>query len=245
MALSQIKKLKIVVAGNSVALRVRPPEEYPGNENYSMLLEKNLQESLQNHIILVENRSSGALTIPEAVNQTDELINDFPDFYILNFGVVDASTREIPQWLYKRVNKKAKSTFEYLLAAVHGNIFRKNRPFFVKIRGKRSWVSKKKFRKYLSLMIETLKKETNARIIALPINPANDRVEQELPGSREKQLIYNRCIQEICNKHDQIFVNTTDFIEEKHYPDGVHYSAEGHELMAEKLTEVILNENKE
>lgn len=244
MSLKQIKKLKIIVAGNSVALRVRPPEEHPGNENYSVLLEKKLQNSLDDRIVLIENRSSGALTIPEALNQADKLINDFPDYYILNFGVVDASSREIPQWYYKRINKKAKSTFEYLLAAVHGNLLKKYRPFFVMIRGKRSWVSTKKFRKCFSTLIGTLVKETNARIIALPINPANNRVEQELPGSRDKQLIYNRIIQEACNKYKQIFLDTTDFIEERHYPDGVHYSAVGHELLAEKLKDIILKDRK-
>ncbi|RLD41033.1 MAG: hypothetical protein DRI86_14205, partial [Bacteroidetes bacterium] len=65
-------------------------------------------------------------------------------------------------------------------------------------------------------------------------------VEEQLPGSHLKHLRYNDHIKEITEKFDQIFVNTSSFTSEKEYPDGVHYSLNGHKLIASKLKEIIL-----
>ena len=110
----------------------------------------------------------------------------------------------------------------------------------MKLRGKRSWISRKKFKKYFSELVQTLSKETNAKIIAIPINPANQRVEKQLPGSLKKHLEYNTIIKEIIKDHSQEILNTDFLQSEIHYPDGVHYSLEGHQIVAKEISKIIL-----
>lgn len=234
-----MNRLKIIVVGNSVAMRVRPPVKFPANKNYSVILQNLLENELDDLYVQVENKAKGAYLITDVLSDIDSLVHEFPHYYILNFGVVDASTREIPHWFYKFVNNPVKNRFEYFCSGIHAHLFMKHRPFFVKLRRKKSWVSENDFAKYFELLITTLIKETNARIISLPINPANKRVEKQLPGSNEKHLKYNEHIKNITIKHGQFFVDTTAFISQQDYPDGVHYSDNGHQLIASKLKELI------
>lgn len=236
--------LRIIVIGNSVAMRIRPPSQFPVNKNYSMLLQNLLENELDNSLVQVDNMATGGSLVRDVVRDIDVYVNKFPQYYILNVGVNDASTREIPHWFNKYVNSPIKNNFEYLCSGLHANIFKKHRPFFVKLRGHKSWVSEYDFAEQFELLIATLLKETNARIISLPINPANDRVEKQLPGSYEKHLKYNENIKNITSKYNQIFIDTTTFIKKQDYPDGVHYSKTGHELIAAQLKELIISELK-
>lgn len=235
-----MKNLNITIIGNSVALRVRPPKQYPDNENYTKLLEKELNTQLPSHNIRLINKAVGASTTYDVIQKIDEYINTFPDFYILNLGVVDASTREIPRWLNQWINSKKKNLILFLVRALFNHLIKRYRPFFVKLRGKKSWISKKNFKKYFSELVHTLTKETNAKIIAIPINPANQRVEKQLPGSLKKHQEYNTIIEKIIKDHSQKILNTDFLKSETHYPDGVHYSSEGHQVVAKEISKIIL-----
>lgn len=234
-----MKRLKCTVIGNSVALRVRPNQPLPQNLNYSQILESLLTEEFTSPGILVENKSYGAYTVHNAINNIDTYIQTFPDFFIVNFGVVDASTREIPLWFYRLAQSKKDRLINKISSAVYRNIFMKFRPNLVKLRGKRSWISKKKFTEYYDYLLKQLLKETNAHIIALPVNIANDRVEKELPGSLKKHKQYNAIIKKIVEKYNQSSIDLSFLNSEEHYPDGVHYSLKGHHIVAEELFKEI------
>ena len=237
-----MNRLKVVIVGNSVAMRVRPPEKFPSNQNYSILLQSLLEKELDNFVVQVDNKAKGASLVSDILSNIDILIQEFPHYYILNLGVVDASTREVPYWFYQLVNKQVKNNFEYLCSGLYANFFMKYRPFFVNLRGKKSWVSEKDFENYFNLIVSTLLKETNTRIIFLTINPANDRVEKLLPGSRHNHYQYNEHIKNIAVKYEQLLLDTSTFINHQNYPDGVHYSTSGHQLIAHKLKEMIIND---
>jgi hypothetical protein len=49
--------LKVTIIGNSVALRVRPPEKHPNNKNYTQQLGEILQKKIKNSTIIIENKS--------------------------------------------------------------------------------------------------------------------------------------------------------------------------------------------
>ena len=161
------------------------------------------------------------------------------NFFIVNFGVVDASTREIPLWFYRLAQSKNDRLLNKLSNAIYRNILIKVRPCLVKLRGKRSWISKKRFEKYFDFLVDRLLKETNARIISLPINLANNRVEKALPGSLKKHKEYNKIIREKTLQRKQNFVDLSFLNSEEHYPDGVHFSAAGHKLAADEIFKVI------
>ena len=230
---------KVTIVGNSVALRVRPPEKYPDNLNYSRLLESTLNNSNIKPPVLIDNRSLGASTVYNVINHIDHFIQAFPDIYIINLGVVDASTREVPLWFYRFASSKKDCFLCRITRMLYRNVIIKMRPFLVKLRGKRSWIKKRKFKKYYNKLLATLLRETNAQIITLPINLADNRVEKELPGSRKKHQQYNEIIKKLSEKYNQYFVDLSDLEPQMHYPDGVHYNINGHQVVAERLSSKI------
>lgn len=171
-----MEDIKITIIGNSVALRVRPPLKHPENKNYTQFLEEILQENIQDKIILINNLSFGAVTIKNTYLKIDKLISFFPHYYIINIGVVDASTREIPLWYYKITNSKKDTFFVNICKALYRNCLIKIRPILVNIRGRRSWIISKKIKKLFNILIYTLLKETNAKIITISINLADRRI---------------------------------------------------------------------
>jgi hypothetical protein len=239
-----MRNIKICIIGNSVALRIRPNDSYPNNKSYSIILNELLCKAFPDSNIFVRNKSIGATPITEFLSNVDTLINEQPDYYIVNLGVVDSSTREIPLWLYKYVNNPVKSRLNYIISGIYSRVFMKNRQFFVNIRGNKSWITHKDFAKYYDLLLASFIKETNSRIICLPINIANDRIEHQLPGSRKNHNSFNGSIEEIANKHNQLYVKLQDFILNSDYPDGVHFSSAGHFKVASRLMELIVTDLK-
>ena len=238
-----MNNLKITIIGNSVALRTRPPREYPNQKNYGIILEQLLSDEIVKKVI-VTNKAIGGTIISDVVKNIDCYVNTFADYYIINLGVVDASNREIPYWYFKIINSKLESGIRLVLKNLYLKIIKPVRPFLVKIRGYRSWTSERKFNKLFEKLIGYLAKETNSKIIILPINKTTDRIKNELPGSEKKYDQYNKIMENISTKYNQIFVKIDDLKPEIHNPDGIHYSKTGHELVAQKIAKKILEVNK-
>ena len=235
-----MRNLRIAIIGNSVALRVRPPREAPLNKNYTNYLEEALVDYFEDTTVLITNMAFGAATVMDAHMSLDEYINTLPDYYIINLGVVDASTREIPRWYYKYINSRKDSLMVKLNALLHKHFIKRLRPFLVWMWGKRSWTPARKFKTLYRELIGVLQKETNAQFITLPINPANERVENALPGSYANHVKYNKIIREISDELDLLYVDLSDLEPEPHYPDGVHFSRTGHKIIARRLRDIII-----
>jgi lysophospholipase L1-like esterase len=110
----------------------------------------------------------------------------------------------------------------------------------VRLRAKRNWIPKKKFRRLFENLITTLSKETNARIIVLPINLADDRIEKVLPGTRDNHFKYNEIMYSVLNKYpNHFFIDDLNLTSDEDYPDGVHFSAKGHEIIANRIFNII------
>ncbi len=222
--------MKITVIGNSVALRVRPPQNHPDNKNYTALLRDHYGTNSE-----VESKALGATTITNWLNMSDQVINSFPDVYIINIGVVDATIREVPLWFYRLSSRNVDNLFTKIFKGLYRGPVSKGRRMLAMLKGNRSWISKRKFEKRYDRFVGTLLKETNAQIMTLPINVANDRIEKQLPGSRNNHLIFNDLIKKITAKHGQTYLDLNDLTSEEHYPDGVHFNVAGHRMVANKL----------
>ncbi len=233
-------KLYVAVVGNSVAMRVRPPLEAPDNCNYSVHIRSaSVDDDIRKNSFQVVNWSSGGATIRDIHKELDQIVRLFPDYYVLNLGVVDASTRDIPRWFFRIVNSTNQSRFHSMVSVLYGGVIRRARRTLVFIRGKRSWISSREFKKLYGLLVDKLLKETNAEIIGLSINIASERVERALPGSGKNHLRFNQII-ENCLEHPRCqYLDLTDLDQRKHYPDGVHFSAEGHQLVADRIIHYI------
>jgi hypothetical protein len=186
----------------------------------------------------VENISFQRFMVGDVVESIENYINKLPHIFIINLGVVDASNREIPLW-YANMVKNNNSLLGKLLSGIHVRIIVPNRRLFVKLRGSRSWVRLQSFTASYEKLIQALLKETNARIIALGINQGGRRIEESLPGSTEKYKLYNEQIASVTRKFGQRYMEVNDFLTQEDFPDGIHYSAEGHKKLAGKLFEEI------
>ncbi|MDZ7764221.1 MAG: SGNH/GDSL hydrolase family protein [Melioribacteraceae bacterium] len=221
-------------------LEVRPPVEIPNNKNYTQLLRDNSDNNFD-----IVNLGYGASTVKDIYGTIDSFIREFPDYYIINLGVVDASTREVPLWFYRLATKKSLNPFYVFNALFYRNILSKFRRSLVNLRGRRSWISQKRFGKYFELIIKSLVKETNAKIIVLSIMKLTNGVEKAVAQeSFRKQRIYNLIMKEITNHYTQIFLDTNKILVSTDYPDGVHFSEAGHKKIAEKLQSIISQNEK-
>jgi lysophospholipase L1-like esterase len=233
------RRIKIAIIGNSVGLRVRPPEPYPYNMTYTQKMR--LALAGEGICVEVENFCKGRSTVREVLEQGDQIIRSFPDFYIINIGITDASTREIPLWFSNLIFASRTSFARNIAAAIHNFIFLPNRRFFTNIRGRRSWINPKKFLHFYGKLVRDLIKNTNAYILMLKINDCTERVENQLPGTKRNIVHYNQIVGEIVSlAPDRIeLIDTSDLNPDIDLPDGIHYSKTGHNVIAERLMMAI------
>lgn len=233
-----MKHLKISIIGCSVALRVRPPKTID-NKNYGQLLLEKLSNKYSDYSIQVNNKAFTRATLKDIYPKKDDVISDYPDYIIINIGIPDVSTREIPMFVSNILTYKSHYKIALLMNYMHNKIVKPNRRFFVILRGKKSWISKKQFEKLYTKLVVYIQKETNAKIIILPINLPSQRIENILPGTTNNVIQYNETIKSISQKFKIDLINIDDLDQEKHYPDGIHYSTEGHDIISSKITELI------
>jgi lysophospholipase L1-like esterase len=237
-----MKNFKISIIGNSVGLRIRPPGKYPYNKNYGVILEELLQDKYPNKVVLVRNLCVGRATIWDILQKRTEILNEFPSYYIVNFGVSDASTREIPLWYSNIINSNKETWVKKICLIFYEFVLKKFRPFLVRLRGKKTWTSKKKFEKYFYYLLDFLEKGTNSKLIVISINNASERIEEQIPGSAKKYTEYNDIIKKVTKKFNAQYIDTTDLMSEVHTPDGIHFSLEGHQVIAERVYGAIVSE---
>lgn len=80
--------LKTTVIGNSVGLRVRPPQPYPENLNYSQLLQR-MHEGKSRSRADVENLCIGRSTIREVLELGDNIITAIPGLSYFSSVMMD------------------------------------------------------------------------------------------------------------------------------------------------------------
>lgn len=237
-----MRNFKVTIIGNSVALRTRP--HHPTSKNYGQLLEEKLADHYQNKHCWVNNRAFSRATILDILRLEQSLIAEFPDFYIINIGVCDAATREIPLWMANIINNPKESVLKTLFANLHHFFIKPYNAFFTRLRGKRPWVGSQQFRKSYSKLLDSLRKNTNAKIICLGINLANERIEGVVPGSAKKYRSYSTIIKDCADQVGASYLDTHDLSDTNHYPDGTHFNDAGHQAILERITKVILHENR-
>ncbi len=235
-------KFKITIVGNSIAFRIRPQIE--GSKNYGQYIEQTLNERYPHRHNTVENTAFSRATVTDiqAILHSS-ILQEHADVFIINLGVCDASTREIPFWYAEIINRKKDGLLKFVFQNFHNVFFKKNRRFFVKLRGKRTWISQDKFAKIYTQIITEIQRAHKSKIITLSINAADDRVESILPGSRAKYIIYNKIIHDISKKHQAVYLPLDDLESSVHFPDGSHFSDLGHKIVAERIMQLLYTDN--
>ncbi len=231
----------IVVIGNSVALRVRPPEVEQRNLNktYAKILEETLNESSSKTFWLVHNHSISRYMVDEAFRARDHLVSYNADFYIINLGCVEVPNREIPRWYSDIIFDRKLKIVKPLMQFIYNNMIKRVRYPLVQLRGFTPWISKKKFLKIYGDLLKLILKETSAQILMIGINEANENIDAVLPKTSSKYHNYNNALKEMANAFKVKFIGTEDFQADKHFPDNVHYNQAGHQLLTNKILKAI------
>ncbi|PKR81708.1 hypothetical protein CW751_04055 [Brumimicrobium salinarum] len=235
-----MKIQRIVIVGNSVALRNRPHNNLT-SKNYGQLIEESLNKDSKNKITLVKNLAFTRATMYDLHKVYPEIINSYGDIYIINIGTSDAPNREMPRWFADYLFSNKRNLVIKVLKGFHYYFIRPNRSFFVKLRGKRPWTSPKVFREEYKKLIYQIQHNTNGKVICLSINLPNDRVEKEVPGSTRNYIKYNQIIKEVCTEKEALLIPIEDLKPDVHYPDGTHFSEEGNKEVANRILQTITN----
>lgn len=231
-----MNKNKIVILGDSVALRIRPPRKDKADLTYT----EHLRAIFPNYIIV--NKAIGALPLNKQIKNRDYIIRELPDIFILNYGIVDCSNRPIPYWLFRFINNydESEGKAHQFIRKFISYIEKKYRKQLVRIRNYRPWTNPQKFRCLYRGLIQQLQKETSARIICIGINRTNERINSQLHRTNERIEEYNHIIKECCDELDCSYIEPKNHIDSLDTPDGIHYDATGH-LKIAKILQPIIN----
>ena len=227
--------LKITIVGSSVSLRIRPSLPVHKGLNFGQIIEKRIDPSKN---VTVTNLGLSRMLITEVEYNLDTYIRTFPNLYIINIGAVDAPNREVPLW-YSNYIFKRKSRFSFrCFNWVHKNLLLKIRTSLVRIRRYKPWVSSEQFINEFKNVINNLQKETDAKIIVLGINEGNEKINSILPRTSVSYIKYNEHLKKLTEDLDAYFIDVSDLTSENHYPDGVHYNEQGHEVIGNRIIEL-------
>lgn len=238
--------MKICILGNSVGFKIRPPRNGPGEVTYSEILEKAGHN--------VRNVSRAGVTLGEAFGLLDEdVLTFFPDVVIVHHGVVEVCQRRtVRSWnnaaipnvylnsVFRRRHQFNDAGFKI------ANVFWRSLNWATRVVAaaiglKWQWQAPRLFVETLKATCHLILKETSASILVLGITPCSSRVQRILPGSAEAIVETNRLLRQLCEELGPRvrFVETETWMSEADLPrlspDGIHFSAEGHSVMAQKI----------
>jgi hypothetical protein len=242
--------LRIVVLGNSVALRIRPPRAGANERTYAEWL---ADRGYQVHVVA----QAGVILTEAIATLDDDAVSRFPDCVILNHGVVESCLRYNVRWINNQcirnyylngvfsrpyVPDSAASRLRLLFwRALNGGIRRAAALTGIRWR----WTSRAEFVLALEHAIAVLLKETGAHVIVLGINPTTLRVERQLPGSQRELAETNAAMGTLCERLGSrvSYVEPASYLEagsiDVLVPDGIHFSAEGHRRTADALHRLL------
>lgn len=235
----------INILGNSVGLKVRPPEDGERQFNYAKRLASRADAKIR-----VVNYSRTSETVASALtHRFDYLGRVFPDVVVVHLGINDCVPRLTPQWLFDVLSapRLDENKYVYVIRAQLSKVVNyRLAPRLIPILKLGPWCAPEKFsRKYRKLIVN-IRKEFTSKIICVGINPCTERIEKLLPGARKNIETYNSIIQDICNNLQCNYIATDRWTDDTEadtlFPDGVHFSSKAHGLMAEAIHAIITNQ---
>jgi len=241
--------VKICVFGNSVAFRMRPPRSGPEQRTYPEWLR------CDGHEVRVVARA-GVLLNEAFATLDDQVITEFPDVVIVNFGIVEVCYRQTVRWINNRtitnyyLNQVFDQEFTYDTAGQRARLFlwravnALTRRLSAVVGLRWQWLSTDRFLQVLDETVGRILKETEARVIVLGINPCSERVERVLEGSLEEIAAANERVRAMVATHGTraSFVSPAECIAsrvDELVPDGIHFSADGHRVIANALRSAL------
>lgn len=247
-----IQNKKIGILGNSVSLLVLPHRKAIDDKTYA--------EHLEDQGYSIINASKQSVMLYDVYRYLeDELIRYFPDYIVINMGIVEATLRARPRFLqnffsenawrnniinisfltmlqrgFRRVSKVFYRFVERILYALH-----------IKWR----WMSPRKFKFAIYDVLKILSTYTPAKkIIVLGMLPVSSELDRVSPGTKDSVVQYNNFMREESSRFERaIFVGMDDIFSSDEIKnateDSIHLSALGHKRVSEHISNMIEGNN--
>lgn len=239
------RPLRIAVIASSVGYYVRPPERIGPARPYPEVLADLLGRSGVEAD--VANHSRWFLMIHEGLRDIQDIVVPMAaDVVVLNFGILEAESTLLPTALVRSVyrwnpttNRVWAAARGMLLLPVH-HFHQRAAPRIMKRLPAFHRLSPRRFEQELGRTVGWLRKERNALVLVLNINPVGDNVEAKLPGTRRSVAEYNSIIERVVRSQGDGLTRLVDVNsvvaagnrDGRLVADGIHYTAEGHRAVA-------------
>lgn len=246
------RPLQIVVSASSVGYYVRPTEQHGPSRPYPEVLADRLRRHGTEADVI--NHSKWFHMVHEAFREIQEtVVPRGADVVVLNFGILEAESTLLPTMLVRRVytwkpttNRLHATLRRWLLLPVH-HFHTRMAPRLMRRVPSFRRLSPRRFELELARTVRWLRKERNALVLVLNVNPVGDNVEETLPGTRKSVERYNAIIERVVGEQGDDATRLIDVhsavaagnVDGRLVADGIHYTAEGHRVVAGMLEREI------
>ena len=233
-----MSKKRIAIIGDSTVEWIRPYRNHQDEYTYSEYL-------LNNNQYIVDIYVKAGMTSHEALILIwKELMGKFYDYYIFSFGINDCTPRSYPKIMADYYNntliaQNFLDKFLFLFYRVLTST--KLQKICSKFGISNPWISLNVFEKNIDRIISLLSKETDGKLIFISIPKTSKRVCDILVDINEIIPKYSDVI--IKKTSDRVHIINLDLLFRDDYelyiPEGIHYSANGHRLVYDKIKDWI------
>lgn len=244
------RPLRVVVTGNSIAFFLRPPRAHRDEGHYAEVLEDLLAEA--GVPARVTSASRWFMLVTEAFRRFEDIVTPHhPDVVVMNFGLLECEPKIMPtrtlKWLYtwKPGGSRWARLVRSLVVRPLQKAYRLFAPTLIRLLPVPRRVGPGRFRLEMARFVRVVRKERGALVLLCAVNPPGPALEATLPGTAEGARRYTAILEDVAAADDQVRVVRTDRLVESEgvdelLPDGIHYNARGHRLVAELLRDEIL-----
>jgi lysophospholipase L1-like esterase len=246
------RPLRIVVIGNSCVFLTVPAAYGVDDDCYPGWLRELLHQRGVEATVAVHSRWH--TTVKEALPHFESWVRDeLPDVVIVNLGIVDAQARVLPTWLLRNTmtwlpghgavaHRYRKKVVPRLRPVVRGW----QRQLAGRVGPRWSRVRPSVFERSMARLLQLCARQCNAHVLVLDIDPANEVLLHWMPGLQERIDRYNAILEKVVTRAPDghvTLVRTSEVVSADAVallPDGIHRSAEGHRLVADRIVAELL-----
>jgi lysophospholipase L1-like esterase len=244
--------LRVVVVGASQAVMVVPPRTGRDDGGWAEQLPVALAARGRHADVRISARWFTGLTEVRA-RYEGEVRNAAPDVVVLHTGIIELLPRALPTRLVRhfttwdRAGHAPAVAYRTHVAPVLWRGLRQ-----VQQRAAPhvpSRMSPARYVRELTALVDMLREETAAQVLVLDVDPPGERLEHWLPGTldrwRAHQAAVAAGVEALRGRHGEavrLLPASADVREhgaEAVLPDGLHRSAFGHRLLAERVAQVL------
>jgi lysophospholipase L1-like esterase len=239
---------KVCILGNSISLLLCPPRKLVDDKTY--------HEHLEAMGYRVINASKQSVMLKDVYRYLeDEVIRYFPEYIIINMGIVEATFRTKSRWLHNYVSENAWnnniinigycSKMGRGLRRIAKKLYRPlgNLLYFFHLKWR--FMPPRQFQHALRDIVRKLIDRCPVKkVIILGMLPISKELERIVPGTRQSVAEYNLLMERTTKEFKNVvFVSMADLFVDKELPvatiDSIHYTAAGHEKVAKRLAAII------